>query len=348
MHPEWEGFLREMGARLRAAQVEGFDNDDLEIEATARGDVLADLSQLSLVAVRGPDAATFLQGQLTNDLARIDATHSQLSAYCTPQGRVLAVLRVFVRDDTFLLQLPAVLRDDISARLQRYVLRARVALASADHELQRIGLSGQQAPVLLRAQLGEPPDEVNGCSTGGELQALRLPGPLPRFEIIGPWAALRALWRRLASDARPVGASRWAWLDIMAGIPTVYPQTSEAFIPQTLNLDLLDAVSFTKGCYAGQEIVARMHYRSRPKQRMVRAHVGPGAAPGVGDAVFAPALGEQAVGTVVEAQCSPRPGYDLLAVVATGRVRAGELRLGAVAGRALVLEPLPYPLTSDA
>lgn len=345
MHADWEKFLRAIGGSVHDAQVAHYGDPADEMKATAGTEVLADLSHLSLIAVSGVDAASFLQGQLTNDIRQVDGGHSQLSAYCNPQGRMLAVLRVFLRDDAFLLQLPASLRDGIMARLRMYVLRAKVKLASADDEWQRIGLAGPRAPELLREQLGEaPPREIDQCARQGELQIVRLPGAQPRYLIVGPVAGLRALWQSIAAAARPVGAPCWAWLDILAGVPTVYPQTSGAFVPQMANLDLLHGVSFDKGCYAGQEIVARLHYRGKLKQRMVRLHLEGGPRPQPGDPINRPAPGDQGAGTVVDAQLSPRGGYDMLAVVYTSKLRGSELRLDSTS---IALEPLPYPVAAN-
>ncbi len=340
MHAGWESFLRASGARVHNAQVAHYGDSAGEIRATAAGDVLADLSHLSLIAVAGTDAVSFLQGQLTNDIRQVDRAHSQLSAYCNPQGRMLAVLRVLRRGNTFLLQLPASLRDAIMARLRMYVLRAKVQLTAADDELQRIGLAGPRALELLLKHLNkEPPREIDQCTEYGELQIVCLPGVEPRYLIIGPVGDLEALWQQLAALARPVGARCWAWLDILAGIPTVYPQTSGTFVPQMTNLDLLRGVSFDKGCYAGQEIVARLHYRGKLKQRMVRLHRESGPRPEPGDPIGAPA--DQSIGTVVDAQPAANGGHDLLAVVHTSNVHGGELRLGSTS---VPLASLPYPV----
>lgn len=345
MHGDWDKFLRATGASINNGQVAHYGDPSAEIRAAAASEVLADLSHLSLIAVAGSDAASFLQGQLTNDIRRVDGAHSQLSAYCNPQGRMLAVLRVLLRADTFLLQLPVSLRDTIMTRLRTYVLRAKVQLTAADDELQRIGLAGPRAFELLREHLGkEPPREIDHCTERGELQIVRLPGVEPRYLIIGPAADLRTFWQNMVTIARPVGAACWAWLDILAGVPTVYPPTSGAFVPQMANLDLLHGLSFDKGCYAGQEIVARLHYRGKLKQRMVRLHREGGAPPQPGDPINATAPEDQSAGTVVDARPAASGGYDLLAVVHTSNVHGGELRLGSTT---IPLAPLPYPVLGN-
>jgi hypothetical protein len=178
--------------------------------------------------------------------------------------------------------------------------------------------------------------------SAGGVTVLRLRGPHPRFEIIGPYTDIQGLWSELALT--PVGASAWAWLDIMAGVPTVLPATVEAFVPQMTNLELIGGVNFKKGCYPGQEIVARTHYLGRLKQRMYRAHVDSPQAPKAGDPIYAPNFGEQAAGTVVDAQPAPGGGFDLLAVVQIASADAGVLSLQAPNGPPLALHTLPYSL----
>jgi folate-binding protein YgfZ len=133
----------------------------------------------------------------------------------------------------------------------------------------------------------------------------------------------------------------WSWLDIMAGLPTVLPETSEAFVPQMANLEILGGVNFKKGCYPGQEIVARMQYLGRLKQRMFRAHVDSPQRPMPGLDVHCPEFGEQSAGAVVDAQPSPRGGYDLLAVIQISCARSEELRLGDRQGPRLKIETQP-------
>jgi folate-binding protein YgfZ len=130
----------------------------------------------------------------------------------------------------------------------------------------------------------------------------------------------------------------------MAGIPTLFPPTVEAFVPQMANLDLIGGISFEKGCYPGQEIIARTHYRGRLKQRMYRGHVQNPVPPQPGDALYAPNLPGQTAGTIVDAQPSPHGGYDLLAVIQISSVEQGELHLESIEGARVKIEELPYPL----
>jgi folate-binding protein YgfZ len=322
---------------------------DLDDSKTARRiardeTVLVELAHLSLISASGPDVESFLNAQLTNDLALLDTTHSQLSAWCSAKGRMLAVFRVLPYRDGCLLQLPGASRDDILKRLRLYVLRSKVVLEIADDAFVRIGIAGPDATSAVRAAAGAAPEDADACVSIAGAMVARLPGFHPRFEILAPPADAPAIWNRLKLDAIAAGADAWTWHDIMAGIATVLPETSDAFVPQMANLDLVGGISFNKGCYTGQEIVARVHYLGRVKQRMYRAHVETIDAPMPGAAIYSSGKQRQSTGTVVVACPAPSSGYDLLAVIHTESVQQGELYLGQPGGAPLAIEPLPYSL----
>jgi hypothetical protein len=321
-----------------------FGNPDSERRAAADSDILADLSHLALLRAEGAEAQTFLQGQLSNDIRQVSEARTQLSAYCNPKGRMLAIFHIIQRGEAYYLQLPAELAESTLKRLRLFILRAKVKLEPADAELARIGLSGPRADALLRGLLGNAPANAYDCLTVGEVTVIRLPGPHARFELLAPPARLIPIAQALATHTTRVGAGPWAWLDIMAGIPAILPGTVEEFVPQMANLELVGGVSFNKGCYPGQEIVARMHYLGRLKQRLYRAHVTAPSAPRPGDKLYAPGSGEQAAGQVVDAQAAPAGGQDLLAVIQIEAVIRGELRLGGLEGEKLALRDLPYDL----
>jgi folate-binding protein YgfZ len=175
---------------------------------------------------------------------------------------------------------------------------------------------------------------------------LRLPGPTPRFELLGPAAALIPLWQACEAQATPMDGNFWALQEIRAGIPTVYPETREAFVPQMANLQLIDGVSFTKGCYTGQEVVARMQYLGKLKRRMYLAHVRSDTPPRPGDELFAQGSASgQGAGKVVDAQAAG-DGYDLLAVIELESLSQGGVRLGENGPPLEILE-LPYEFASE-
>lgn len=348
MNEAWKSFLQNQGAVLHGDRVRHFSRPEQERRAAAQGNILADLSDHALIRARGNDAQNFLNGQLSNDIRQLDVAHSQLASWCSPKGRMLVIFRLVRRGDDILMQLPVTLLETMLKRLRMFVLRAKVTLENAEAELISLGLSGPDSEKFLKETTGFAPAEMNGCETRGELTVMKISGPHPRYQIIAPPAAAMKLWETLKPKATPAGPSAWAWLDIMAGIPSVHPETSEAFVPQMANLEAVGGVHFKKGCYPGQEIVARMQYLGKLKQRMYRAHVELETAPRPGDAVFAPDFPGQAAGNIVDAQTSPDGGFDLLAVIQISSADAGELHLGGETGPRLSLQTLPYPVSRAA
>lgn len=338
----WQTFIQSQGAVRVAEHVNRIGNRLMERRAAAHENILAERSDFTLIRACGEGALEFLNAQFSNDIQQVDATHSQLASWCSPKGRMLVILRIFRRGEDYFLHFPAELRETILKRLRMYVLRAKVTLEPVDSELSVFGLSGPNAESILRESTGFAPGNVDGSETQREITVIRVAGPLPRFEIIVPCAAAADLREKLKHGAIPVGSSMWAWLDIMAGIPRVLPETSEAFVPQMANLEVIGGVNFKKGCYPGQEIVARMQYLGNIKQRMYRAHVEGDITPRPGESIYAPNFPGLSAGTVVDAQASPQSGYDLLAVIRISSVAEGELHLGSNTGPRITVEPLPY------
>lgn len=346
MIPEWQQFLEQQGARIEQGRVTQFDDPGEERRATANDHVIADLSHYGLIRARDEEAQDFLQNQFSNDVKRVAADRSQLSAYCNPKGRILAAFRLFLREDEYYLRLPAQILPATLQRLRMFILRSKVTLDDASEELVRFGFAGSDAPKRLADILSRVPAEPDAVRQEDGLTILRLPGPVPRYEFHGETEAVMALWRRLARQARPVGEECWRWLTIQAGIPEIGAGTVEEFVPQMVNLAALDGVSFKKGCYPGQEVVARMHYLGKLKRRMYLAHVEQPAPPAPGVPLFT-ASGEPGVGKVVSAATSPEGGSDLLAVI---RIASSEepLHLGSLDGPLLAIRSLPYTVTDQA
>ncbi|HXV08846.1 MAG TPA: folate-binding protein [Burkholderiales bacterium] len=327
--------LRQRGAHPDGAEVAHFGRPDEERAAVGSGATLHALTADAMLEVTGEDARAFLQGQLSNDVDALNGTRAQLSTYCTAQGRMLASLLVWRRADAFLLQLPAELAAPVRSRLQKYVLRAKVKLADISERCALLGLGGAGAGAVLEAAFGAAPREPMARVGFDWGDAICLGSELYEVAVFGDDAA--AIWDRLAGLARPTGTRWWRWRLIRAGLPVITGATQELFVPQMANMDALGAVSFDKGCYPGQEIVARAQYRGQVKRRLVRLHA-PAGAPQAGQALFAPPAAA-AVGTVVNAAPAPAGGVDLLAVVQTDSAGRGALRLGSADGTPLALAP---------
>ncbi len=341
MQREWKAELIEAGGLLEDGAVTDYGDRRAEVLAAAHGTVWSALTHMAIVRATGPDAATFLHGQFSNDILNLGAT-SQLAAYCTAQGRMIALFRVVPHPDALLLLLPAALQAAVQKRLTMYILRAQVKLTvAADWAL--VGLSGAHAPQALAA-VGLPSPTVPEAATRGDITVAAIPGHTPRYLLLGPESALRALPSRLPEVTR-VGTRAWAWLDIQAGLPMIGPQTSEAFVPQMTNLDLLGGINFRKGCYPGQEIVARTHYLGRLKQRMYRASLPADTPlPPPGATLQASNLPGQPAGTVVDAQIGPDGAIDLLAVVQISSHDDGVVFWQDIP---LTFRDLPYPLAAS-
>lgn len=335
---EWKVELIETGGVGDQEAILHYGNPQVEVVAAATGTVACALTHLGIIKVTGPEAASFLQGQLSNDIQTLQNT-SQLSGYCTAQGRLIALFRIMRQGDDFFLLLPQEILASTLKRLRMYVLRAKVTLSAAS-DLALLGLSGPAAPEALR-QIGLSAPTLPEVSGEGLLQVMAVPGIAPRYIVLGSADAVRGLWP--ISGLTPVGSQAWAWLDIASGQPTIGSATSEAFVPQMVNLDVLNGINFRKGCYPGQEIVARTHYLGRLKQRMYRASLA-GPVPAPGTTLTAPNLPGQPAGTVVEAQMGPDGQVDLLVVVQISSHDEGGVYLQETPLR---FQDLPYPLAAS-
>ena len=254
---------------------------------------------------------------------------AQWNGWCSAKGRLLATFLLVRRDADYLMMLPAELAPGIAKRLKMYVLRSKVAIEDVSAGFVRVGIAGAGA---AQAAAALP-------------QALQVPLTDGRVVVIAPAASADSLWAALEGKATRAGADAWELASIRAGIPTVLAKTQEEFVPQMANFELVGGVSFKKGCYPGQEIVARTQYRGILKKRMVRARV-PGEAPQPGDPLRTTAFGEQAAGTIVNAAPAPEGGCEVLAVAQLEGIAARDLRLAD--GRPLEILELPYALPEPA
>ncbi len=292
-----------------------------------------------LLAIDGADAQTFLQGQLSNDVRRVPAGQWQYTTYSSPKGRLLANLVLWPEGAGYRALLPLDIAEPVRKRLAMFVLRSKVSVTDATAGTARVGIAGPHAAALLRDVVGAAPAQ-GGVLAAGDLRVLGM-GP-ERFIAVGTEAALEAVRPSLAARTITADATRWEWLLIRAGVPTITAPTQDQFVLQTANLDALGAVSFDKGCYTGQEIIARTQYLGRLKERLFAWHARESV--GVATKLYSSAFGDQACGTVVNAAPAPQGGTDLLAVVQLAAVDAGDVRVGAPDGAALEPLPLPYAL----
>jgi len=340
MNSQWEQFLRGAGAQIVDGTVLDFGDAFQEKSASLERAAVVDLSDLAIIRARGADALSFLDGQLTNDLRPLDSHHHVLAAYCNPKGRAIALLRIWRDGEDLLLLLPASLAPGVLDRLRRYVLRAKVSLTH-DESLSALGLVGPKAVEIVASFTHATAPVPGQLVNAGGIAFLAIAGVAPRYIVVGSSAARQEVWARCQTDAVPAGVRLWKWHDIQVGLPTVRPETTEAFVPQMLNLDTLGGISFNKGCYPGQEIVARMHYLGKLKQRLYRLSFPGHVIATPGTEIFAPHFGDQAAGTVVESVSIETTRTEFLAVVQIASAESDTLHLSGHHGPSLHVERWP-------
>ncbi len=298
-------------ARLASAMKTASRREGARVSATSASlywasmsDLVADLSHNALLSVSGDDAAAFLHGQFTNDVQALAVGEAQWNGWCSPKGRLLATFLLLRRAEDFVMMLPTELAAPIAKRLTMFVLRSKVKIRDISDVYARRGIIGPRA---------EP----------GPMRVLEKEGTIRVGLEPGRVIALSA-----PEAAAPPNASADAWelASIHAGVPVITAATQEAFVPQMANFDLVGGVSFKKGCYPGQEIVARTQYRGGLKRRMALAHIDGAERPAPGQSVYSGAFGDQSAGTIVNAAPAPEGGFDALVVAQIESLGRGDLR----------------------
>lgn len=345
MMTAWLQFLTTQGAQIDAStqRVSGFSRP-LTQDQLEQGFV-APLTELGLVAVTGEDGPHFLHNQLTNDVEHLGQAEARLAGYCSPKGRLLATFLMWKAGDAIMLQLPRQIQPAVQKRLQMFVLRAKAKLLDATDSHAVLGVGGRAAGDLLRKWFSQLPDapytKVDG--EAGTLMRVSDAFGAPRYQWIATLDTAQQAWNELSAALPPAGAQAWHLGEIHAGIPQVTQATQEQFVPQMINFELIGGVNFKKGCYPGQEIVARSQYLGKLKRRMALASVDAvDAAPGM--EVFSAADPEQPCGMVVNAERNPQGGADCLVELKTAAIEAGAIHLGSAGGAALAIQALPYPV----
>ncbi|TBU95701.1 CAF17-like 4Fe-4S cluster assembly/insertion protein YgfZ [Phytopseudomonas dryadis] len=299
------------------------------------------LNHEGILAVRGPDAGKFLQGQLTCNLNYLGANGSSLGARCTPKGRMLSSFRIVAVADGFVLAMARELVEPQLTDLQKYAVFSKSRLTDESADWARFGLSGGEAALqALGLQLDALGDSV---AHSQDLLAVRLSDG--RAELWAPAAQAQRVQQLLSEHLPQAALNDWLLAQVRAGIGQVMGATRELFIPQMINLQALGGVSFKKGCYTGQEIVARMQYLGKLKRRLYRLGLAGTQLPEPGCELFSP-VHRSAVGEVVLA-ATGESGIELLAVLQEDAVNDGRIHLASLEGLPLSLLELPYTLDSD-
>ena len=268
---------------------------------------IADAEQLGLILVTGDEAQKFLQNQLSNDISHIDKIKSQVSSYSTAKGRMLGIFRIMQIDNGYILITTKSLVVDLINRLQMYVLSSQVSVADASGHFARFVVHTDLIDSSLPSSFTNKllPDAPNAVLQNDSVISLQLNqlGDQRRYLFLClSFDEAKSLWLQFSEKLNIANFESWRLSDIKAGIPSIYPQTVEQFVLQMSNLDLLDGVSFKKGCYPGQEIIARMHYLGKLKRRLFLATLETKQCPSPGDEVcMSGATSADGSGVVVDA-----------------------------------------------
>ena len=304
------------------------------------------LADWGVIRARGEDAASFLHGQLTQDTQSLAIGQARLAGYCSPKGRLLASFVIWrAAPDEILLACSADVLAPTLKRLSMFVLRAKCRLSDASSELALWGLAAPASAGTPAALPGlASPAAAFGTHIAAGATVIRLPDAAgcARALLAAPADAVPAV---PATLPKPV----WEWLEVQSAVPRIVARTVDAFVPQMVNLELVGGVHFQKGCYPGQEVVARSQYRGTVKRRMYL--VEGDAATEAGTEVWAAGDASQPAGQVVLAASIDRAGaarHAALVEVKRAPAETGELRLGAADGPRLRRRPLPYELPSEA
>ena len=304
---------------------------------------ITELTQWGVIRAIGEEAIKFLQGQLTQDVALMSLSEAHLAAFCSAKGRMQASFVVFKRkNDVGVDEILLVCSKDILAqtlkRLSMFVMRAKVKLSDASAEFALFGLTGSA---------------IESIASSNHTYWAKLDSDLKSVIFLHPGAGQqRALWCAPAGTPAPAGpalaAGVWEWLEVQSGIAMITQPIFEAFVPQMLNYESVGGVNFKKGCYPGQEVVARSQFRGTLKRRAYLVHCRDEAV--VGQEVFHALDAEQACGMVAACAANPAGGFDAIVSMQTAAAHdaaAGQLTLGSGSGPVLTLLPLPYPLLQD-
>lgn len=358
MNTTWQKFLQQQGAMMQDNIVQNFGDPSSELVATQSGTILCDLSQFGTLKISGAEAQSFLQNLLSSDVNAVHIRHAKLSSLNSPQGRILASLLIWQSGGDYFLQLPGSLCAAIQKLLSKYILRAKVKIEDTGDQnfsipIISFGLAGEHAETLIQQHFSEVPQDKFDAQPFDHGNIIRLDAQ--RFQINIAATHAIGLWQKLSTksqsaNAQTAGSPCWDWLQIHAGIPVILPATQEQFVAQMVNLELLGGVSFKKGCYPGQEIVARMQYLGKLKRRMYLAHIKATdhPIPQAGDELFSADMEEQSCGRIVNAAAAPGGGYDVLAVVQISSQESQTIHWQSLQGATLQFMPLPYPFPKPA
>jgi len=354
LDPVWSEFLSSQNAQIdESGKIVTFGHAELERFLIKNGPVVTSLTHQALIKVSGSEAKTFLQAQLTSDINEVSENKAQYSAYCDPQGNVLANFLVFIYKGDYYLNFDGSLTDTILKRLKMFVLRSDVQLEEVSDSLIQVGFASEFGDLDVQRRLETKIKEVfetNLITEEGmeNVLVVKVPGPYHKYALFGPAEQMIEAWRNIRNNSDVTNNYDWNLLDIAAGIPKVTAETSGQFTAQFLNLDKFDAINFKKGCFPGQEIIARIHYRGKVTKRMLRLHLDEVMQLNPGDTlVLKDQTDKSHKLTIISSNPDIFSGTLCLAVATLKSLEAVEGDLSTESGQHAVFEPLPYKVTEE-
>lgn len=329
MIKDWKAFLSETNTKF-----ESIKNEQ---------EMLFDLSDQGLIKVSGEDAESFLQNQLTNDIRNVTETTHQASAWCNPKGRIIANFQIFMRDGCYFLSVSSDLIEHVIKKLRMYVMMSKVTVEDVSESIIHFGYTGD-----LQKILGDKtPSAPNQTLQDNNLSVLRLTDSEPRYEVFTDSSNIseaKHLWEQCAADAIAVDNNGWNYLNIAAGLPNIGEASSEAWVPQMVNYIAIGGVDFKKGCYPGQEIVARLNYLGKSKRRMYRLHINTDKLPDIGDAVAS--ASDKTAGKILNTAVNPNGDIEALAIMKIAETNS-TLSLADNTDATITLLELPYSTDNE-
>jgi folate-binding protein YgfZ len=333
MQSNWQEFLTRKSAVFNNDRVLNFGNEKEEQTRALDDDVICDLSQFDVLEIAGKEASYFLHGQLSSDVTSLGVNEMQISSWCNIKGRVVASFLLYRQTQGFLVLIEKEMTEHFSKRLQMFIMRADVSIKNLSDDMVRIGIRGE----TLHEQY------IQAKSSNESLIAMPLPDERSRSIILVQAKHAPALWESLAIHALAIGSESWSLYDIQAGLAWIGRTGAEEFLPQSLNLDLTGALSFDKGCYPGQEIIARMHFRGKLKQRLYIASASIKTPPAASTKLYTENV-TQHIGLVVNSYMQSSELCLMLLVLDLAFAESEKIYLGAQDGALVSALAPPYGL----
>jgi len=305
-------------------------------EITIDENIICETDHLGIIKVAGEDVQAFLHGQFSNDVKALDNNQSQWNSYNNPKGRLFTTFRLCKLGQDYFMLIPQELIEPVIKRLRMFVMRSKVTLDDISSTWKILGFAGNE--------LSNPtPTGMNEIQQENSVNWIRIPGVTTRVLCFGENENIEKIKLQFTDKLTLSTSNHWRRLDIHSGIANIFADTYEEFVAQMVNLQITDGVSFTKGCYPGQEVVARMHYLGKLKKRMYRITINSNELPTLGENIYdAASENQQSVGKIVDAQKNEKGSLDALAVIQVASVESKGLRIASVDGANISIEDLPY------